>query len=48
MEKTNYPDPKEFWADKKVCVTGGDGFLGFICPESSGREGSQGCFYSFD
>lgn len=24
----SYPDPKEFWAGKRVCVTGGDGFLG--------------------
>ena len=24
----SYPDSKEFWAGKRVCVTGGDGFLG--------------------
>lgn len=23
-----YPDPAEFWGNKRVCVTGGDGFLG--------------------
>ena len=24
----NYPEPKEFWTDRRVCVTGGAGFLG--------------------
>jgi GDP-L-fucose synthase len=28
-----YPDPKEFWTDRRVCVTGGDGFLGSFVQE---------------
>ncbi|MEA3350824.1 MAG: NAD-dependent epimerase/dehydratase family protein, partial [Chloroflexota bacterium] len=28
MTKNEYPNPKEFWAGRRVCVTGGAGFLG--------------------
>lgn len=28
MTNENYPQPEAFWADRRVCVTGGAGFLG--------------------
>ena len=31
--KENFPDSKEFWADRRVCVTGGAGFLGSFVQE---------------
>ncbi len=44
MNKTNYPDSKEFWADKKVCVTGGDGFLGSFVQKVLAERGAKNVF----
>ncbi len=40
----NYPDPKEFWADRKVCVTGGAGFLGSFVQETLKARGASNIF----
>jgi len=42
--KANYPDPQEFWSDKKVCVTGGDGFLGSFVQKTLRERGASDVF----
>ncbi len=42
--RKNYPDPKEFWADCKVCVTGGAGFLGSFVQETLKARGASNIF----
>lgn len=44
MNKANYPDPKAFWSDKKVCVTGGDGFLGSFVQKVLAERGAKEVF----
>ena len=44
MNNQNYPDPQEFWADKRVCVTGGDGFLGSFLIERLKERGAKDIF----
>ncbi|MCJ7734727.1 MAG: GDP-L-fucose synthase [Anaerolineales bacterium] len=44
MNNTPYPDPAQFWADKRVCVTGGDGFLGSFVQEVLSERGAQDIF----
>jgi len=39
-----YPDPIEFWSDKKVCVTGGDGFLGSFVQKTLRERGAEDIF----
>ncbi len=39
-----YPDPVEFWSDKKVCVTGGDGFLGSFVQKTLRERGAEDIF----
>lgn len=39
-----YPDPQEFWSDKKVCVTGGDGFLGSFVQKTLRERGANNIF----
>ncbi|MGD8815080.1 MAG: GDP-L-fucose synthase [Anaerolineales bacterium] len=35
---THWPDPKTFWSGKRVCVTGGEGFLGsYVLPRLAQR-----------
>jgi GDP-L-fucose synthase len=41
---TNYPDPKEFWASRRVCVTGGAGFLGSFVQEVLRARGATEIF----
>jgi GDP-L-fucose synthase len=41
---TNYPDPKSFWADRRVCVTGGAGFLGSFVQETLRARGASQIF----
>ena len=40
----NYPDPKEFWAHRRVCVTGGAGFLGSFVQETLRERGAADIF----
>jgi GDP-L-fucose synthase len=42
MEK--YPDPKAFWSNRKVCVTGGAGFLGSFVLETLRSRGATEIF----
>jgi len=39
-----YIDPKNFWADRRVCVTGGDGFLGSFIQETLRVRGATEVF----
>jgi len=39
-----YPDPIEFWKNKRVCVTGGDGFLGSFVQEVLAERGAKDVF----
>jgi len=40
----NYPDPREFWANRRVCVTGGAGFLGSFVQEILRERGATEIF----
>ncbi|MBU1662142.1 MAG: GDP-L-fucose synthase [Chloroflexi bacterium] len=40
----NYPDPQEFWADRRVCVTGGAGFLGSFVQQTLRERGATEIF----
>lgn len=40
----NYPDPKEFWSTRRVCVTGGNGFLGSFLQEVLRERGAKDIF----
>ncbi len=40
----NYPDPKEFWTNRRVCVTGGAGFLGSFVQETLRERGAADIF----
>ena len=42
--KENYPDSKEFWANRRVCVTGGAGFLGSFVQETLRERGATQIF----
>jgi len=41
---TEYPDPKNYWADRRVCVTGGAGFLGSFVQETLRARGANEIF----
>jgi len=41
---TQYPDPKTFWADRRVCVTGGAGFLGSFVQATLRARGANQIF----
>lgn len=43
-ENQAYPDPKEFWKNKSVCVTGGAGFLGSFVQEALRERGAENIF----
>ena len=43
-ENQAYPDPKEFWKNKCVCVTGGAGFLGSFVQETLRERGAENIF----
>ena len=43
-DQKKYPEPKEFWAGKRVCVTGGDGFLGSFVQEVLRERGATEIF----
>jgi GDP-L-fucose synthase len=44
VEKNSYPDPLKFWSDKRVCITGGDGFLGSFVQETLKDRGANDQF----
>lgn len=44
MNENKYPNPNEFWADKRVCVTGGAGFLGSFVQEKLRERGATNIF----
>ncbi|HEY69440.1 MAG TPA: GDP-L-fucose synthase [Anaerolineae bacterium] len=41
---TEWPDPGEYWAGKRVCVTGGEGFLGAYVLERLAQRGAGEVF----
>ncbi|MBN1668900.1 MAG: NAD-dependent epimerase/dehydratase family protein, partial [Anaerolineales bacterium] len=43
MDRT-YPDPQEFWKNRRVCVTGGAGFLGSFIQEILRERGASEIF----
>ncbi|RLD03427.1 MAG: GDP-L-fucose synthase, partial [Chloroflexota bacterium] len=44
MANKNYPNSKEFWANKRVCVTGGAGFLGSYVQKTLREHGATEIF----
>jgi len=44
MTNQNYPNPEEFWNDRRVCVTGGAGFLGSFVQEILQERGARDIF----
>ena len=40
----NYPDPEEFWVNRRVCVTGGAGFLGSFVQATLRERGATEIF----
>ena len=43
-KKPTYPDSAQFWSDKKVCITGGDGFLGSFVQKTLDERGAKNIF----
>ena len=43
-QKITYPDPETFWQKKRVCVTGGDGFLGSFVQKTLKGRGANDVF----
>ena len=43
-DKNNYQEPHEYWKDRKVCVTGGAGFLGSYIQETLRMRGADQIF----
>lgn len=44
MAESNYPTPEEFWAERRVCVTGGAGFLGSFVQQVLRERGASEIF----
>jgi GDP-L-fucose synthase len=44
QEKKSYPDSRSFWQDRRVCVTGGAGFLGSFVIEKLAQHGAKEIF----
>ena len=47
MITENYPDPKEFWSNRRVCVTGGAGFLGSFVQATLRERGATEIFIPY-
>ena len=43
-KKHTYPDSEQFWSDKNVCITGGDGFLGSFVQKTLDERGAKNIF----
>ena len=41
---TGWPDPQEFWSKRRVCVTGGAGFLGSFVIEKLRQRGATNIY----
>lgn len=41
---THWPDPKKFWSHRRVCITGGGGFLGSFVVERLRQRGARDIF----
>lgn len=39
-----YPDPQDFWSSRRVCITGGAGFLGSFVQEELRHRGAKDLF----
>lgn len=44
MTKNEFPSPQDFWSDRRVCVTGGAGFLGSFIQEVLQERGAKNIF----
>jgi GDP-L-fucose synthase len=44
VDSEMYPDPAAYWSDKRVCVTGGDGFLGSFVQKVLAEHGATEVF----
>jgi len=44
MTVKRYPNPQEFWANRRVCVTGGAGFLGSFVQKELRERGAKDIF----
>jgi GDP-L-fucose synthase len=44
MDNGRWPEPGEFWGRRRVCVTGGAGFLGSFVVETLHRRGAERVF----
>ena len=44
MKAEQFPNPKEFWANRRVCVTGGAGFLGSFVQQTLRERGAKEIF----
>ncbi|MBC8506398.1 MAG: GDP-L-fucose synthase [Anaerolineales bacterium] len=44
MDEKIFPNPEEFWANRRVCVTGGAGFLGSFVQEVLRERGATDIF----
>ncbi len=44
MTNSAYPDSREFWSGRRVCVTGGSGFLGSFVVEELRARGAEEIF----
>lgn len=40
----HYPEPEKFWSDRRICITGGAGFLGSFVQEALRKRGAKGLF----
>jgi GDP-L-fucose synthase len=44
----NWPDSRQFWCDRRVKVTGGNGFLGRNIVRKLGTHGAEVCVVDID
>jgi GDP-L-fucose synthase len=44
VNTSNWPEPRKFWSERRICVTGGAGFLGTFVVEQLRRRGAAKIF----